>query len=274
MFTYRTSLCIDVHNNIICCYYLGIPNSLQNVKFKFNVTIGHIDHNIDSWYILILTYKYIITGFFRTYRNTNQQEPCHRYQKINGNFSVLGRLWKKLSVVHTGLTCCKGKVLHIYIIIIIYYSIILLLYCIILSCRVHGRFSFDKSHALIPLNRTWKGTRLAQIAFIYITLALLFSKREYVIITVQCARILAECCVKPINVDHNIYLYYYIMYLCSITLDSELCSHVTAELYRRFRIPIHISWNISNVLRYYAHTLKTINFFTNILVTKNIYNWV
>jgi len=53
-----------------------------------------------------------------------------------------------------------------------------------------------------PLNRTWKGTRLAQIAFIYITLALLFSKREYVIITVQCARIVAQCSVRPIIVNH------------------------------------------------------------------------
>jgi len=196
----------------------------------------------------------------------NQQEPCHRYQKINGNFSVLGKLWKKLFVIHTGLACCKGKVLHVYIIIII-----ILLYCVCCWLHMHS----------FSLNRTWKGTRLAQIAFIYITLALLLSKREYVIITVQYERILAQCSVKPIIVDH---IGTYII-ICSKILDSELCSHVTAEFYRRFRIPIHISWNIFVLNVYlrvyhniillilYSHS-KTYHFFTNNLITKNIRNWV
>lgn len=51
---------------------------------------------------------------------------------------------------------------------------------------------------IMPVKSNVERTQHSQTAFIYITLALLFSKREYMIITVQYARILLQYSVKPI----------------------------------------------------------------------------
>lgn len=108
-------------------------------------------------------------------------------------------------------------------------------YYIIIIMYVVSYINDSRLIRIMPVKSNVERTQHSQTAFIYITLALLFSKREYMIITVQYARILLQYSVKPI-IAYRVCIIY--------TRQWIIFTYVTAEFYRHFCIPVHISWNI------------------------------